>query len=73
MADLVAKSETRIMKFRHDTLTVQCFLPKNSWNVLSKIDQLIAEALALSGEEGDYLINYDIKYRMGQSIDDVDD
>lgn len=73
MDNFIAKSETRVMKFRHDTLTVQCLLPKKSWDVLIKIDQLVAQSLGFSADETDYVMNYDFKYRMGQSAEDDDD
>lgn len=61
------------MKFKHDTLTVQCLLPKKSWHVIQKLDALIANALSLSQAEADYIAGYDIKYRMGQGDEDADD
>ena len=61
------------LKFRHDTLTVQCLLPKKSWDLLMKIGHLVAQSLGLSADEADYLMNFDIKYRMGQGAEDEDD
>lgn len=67
MNDLDANSEHRKMKFKHDTLTVQCILPKLSKPLLDKIDALLAVHYQLSDEELDFIVNYDIKYRMGQN------
>jgi hypothetical protein len=70
MLDLQSRSETRVMKFRHDQLTVQCILPKKSWATIQRIDQLIGEAIGLTPAEADYVENYDIKYRLGQGSSD---
>ena len=72
MSDFKAQSETRVMKFKHDTLTVQCLLPRRSWAALRAIDEIVADGVGLSNSEADYIINYDIKYRLsrGDSNDD---
>lgn len=72
MLDLQVKSETRVMRFKHDTLTVQCLLPKKSWQAIQAIDEMVGNAVRLSPEEADYISGYDIKYRMGQANDDDD-
>ena len=72
MRELRDKSETRVMKFKHDTLTVECVLPRRSWQAVQAVDQLIAAAVALDEDEADYIAGYDIKYRLGQGAD-VDD
>ena len=75
MLDLESKSEERVMKFKHDTLTVQCLLPKKSWHLIQDVDAMIARATGLSPLEEDYISGYDIKYRMGLNgqEDDADD
>jgi hypothetical protein len=73
MNDLQAQSEHRRMKFKHDTLTVQCVLPKKSWSSIQWLDMQVCGAIGLAATETDYIINYDIKYRMGQSADDDSD
>ena len=70
MQDLQSQSENRVMKFRHDQLTVQCILPKKSWTAIQRIDELIAAAFQLSPVEADYIAGYDIKYRIGQGSSD---
>ena len=72
MADLIARSETRVMKFKHDTLTVQCLLPRRSWTAIQAIDVIVAEGVGLSKVEADYITNYDIKYRVGR-VNGTDD
>jgi hypothetical protein len=73
MTDLQAKSEHRVMNFRHDQLTVQCILPKKSWSSIQRVDEIIADAFRLSPVEADYIASYDIKYRIGQSAEDNND
>ena len=41
------------------------FYPRHSKPIIDKIDQLLAEHYDLTDEELDFIINYDIKYRMG--------
>ena len=55
------------MKFKHDELTVQCILPKKSKPIIDQIDTLLAKHYGFTEEELDFIINYDIKYRMGLS------
>ena len=66
MADLSANSVERRMKFSHDTLTVQCLIPKLSKAIIDEIDSALAEHYGFTDEELDFIINYDVKYRMGQ-------
>jgi hypothetical protein len=63
------------MRFKHDTLTVQCLLPRKSWAAIQGIDEVVAEGVGLSAEEADYVASYDIKYRLGSVLDggDTDD
>ena len=66
MEDVKVNSEDRHMKFKHDTLTVQCIVPKYSKPVIDKIDCALAAHYGFTDEELDFIINYDIKYRMGR-------
>ena len=65
MQDLRVNSSNRTMRFRHDTLTVQCIYPKASKPIIDAIDRLLATHYGFTEEELDFIINYDIKYRMG--------
>ena len=64
-ASLKSNSFRRKMAYRHDTLTVQCIVPKFSKPILDEIDAVLAKHYELSEEELDFIVNYDIKYRMG--------
>lgn len=54
------------MNFRHDVLTVQTILPKASKRLMDEIDLELAAVYEFTLAETDFLLNYDIKYRMGQ-------
>ena len=76
MEDIQKNSENRVMRFKHDTLTVQCIFPKASKLIIDQIDTLLAEHYGFTPEELDFIINYNIKYRMGLSggsAEEVDD
>ncbi len=66
MEDLDRNSEERQMKFSHDTLKVQCVFPKYSKLIIDEIDRVLAWHYGFTDEELDFIINYDIKYRMGR-------
>ncbi len=72
MADLIANSEHRKMRFKHDNLTVQCIFPSRSKVILDEIDAALASFYGLTGEEQDFISSYDIKYRMGVDTDSDD-
>jgi len=65
MDDLKEHSISRKMSFKHDTLTVQCIFPKASKPIADKIDCLLGQHYGFSEEELDFILNYDIKYRLG--------
>jgi methylase of polypeptide subunit release factors len=49
------------------TLTIQSFQPRKSKSIIDSIDVIISKHYGFTDEELDFIINYDIKYRMGQS------
>jgi hypothetical protein len=67
--ELDRTSEIKKMIFSHDTLTVQCIFPKRAKAVIDDIDRAITTHYGFTDEEVDYIINYDIKYRMGRGAD----
>jgi hypothetical protein len=73
MEELKRNSVERQMNFKHDSLTVQCIIPKLSKTLIDRIDQAFASHYGFSEEELDFIVNYDIKYRMGQDDNDSDD
>lgn len=71
--DLKKNSFDRKMVYKHDSLTVQCIVPKFSKQIIDEIDQTLARHYAFSDEELDFIINYDIKYRIGKLTDAEED
>ena len=45
------------------------FYPKMSNSIIDQIDSVLAEHYGFTQEELDFIINYDIKYRMGKELD----
>jgi Eco57I restriction-modification methylase len=66
MKDIDEKSEERKMRFKHDTLLIQCIFPVKSKPIIDEIDRILAQHYGFTDEELDFIINYDIKYRMGR-------
>ena len=66
--DLQAHSRHRRMSFK-DTgmLTIQCIFPGKSKHIIHEIDHVLARHYGFTDEELDFIINYDIKYRLGRS------
>ena len=73
MKDIKKNSEHRSMVFRHDHLTVQTIFPKLSKSLIDEIDTILAEHYGFSDVEVDFLVNYDIKYRMGRDAESGDE
>ena len=71
-ADLKKNSFERKMTYSHDTLTVQCIVPKFSKPILDEIDRVLAGHYGFTAEELDFILNYDIKYRLGRDSGDED-
>jgi hypothetical protein len=61
------------MRFGHDTLTVQAIIPKFSKSIIDEIDRVLAQHYGFTDEELDFIINYDIKYRMGEELFEEDE
>lgn len=49
------------------------YFPKKSKSIINEIDTILAKHYGFTDEELDYIINYDIKYRMGDSLNGGDD
>ena len=66
-----ALAETMEVSDRADVET-QLFKVKNSKPLIDEIDRVLAEHYGFTDEELDFIINYDIKYRMGREGIDRD-
>ena len=70
MSDYEAKSQ---LKEKTSTLTgeivYQEFYPRESKPIIDEIDKVLAKHYGFTEEELDFIINYDIKYRMGKELE----
>src|SRR5207249_1620186 len=55
------------------TTETQSFKIQKSKPILDEIDQVLARHYAFTAEELDYIINYDIKYRLGRDTEQWED
>ena len=62
MNDIEANSELK----KQGNLTIQQTFPRQSKAIIDKLDTVLAEHYGFTEEELDFIINYDIKYRMGR-------
>jgi methylase of polypeptide subunit release factors len=70
MKDIQEHSLMKEMIFKNvGTLNIQCIYPKLSKSIIDEIDKVLAKHYGFTGEELDYIINYDIKYRMGGELE----
>lgn len=49
------------------------YYSKKSKAIIDKIDKVLAKHYGFTDEELDYIVNYDIKYRMGDSLNEEDE
>ena len=70
MEDYQNKSSIRIENdFRNKVKrNVQIFQPRESKTIIDEIDKVLAEYYGFTEEELNFIINYDIKYRMGKEL-----
>jgi hypothetical protein len=66
MSSFKSTSQVLTMHYKkHGTLNIQCIYPKFSKDIIDKIDLVYGRTVGLDDEQLDFIINYDIKYRMG--------
>ena len=66
MLDYKNNSKWKIMNYKkYGKMKIQCFYPKFSKPIIDEIDKVLAKHYGFTDEELDFIINYDIKYRMG--------
>ena len=65
MEDLKRNSKIYRRVYRGTLTQFDSFYPALSKPIIDEIDRLLAQHYGLSDEELDFIINYDIKYRMG--------
>ena len=70
MADLRDNAgQTTIQTRDGDRITYAEFNAAKSKPIIDEIDRVLAEHYEFTDEELDFIINYDIKYRMGREAD----
>ena len=66
MKDIANKSRTLTMNYKAmGRLHIQCTYPRLSKQFIDSIDRILSKHYGFTDEELDFIINYDIKYRMG--------
>ena len=71
MQDIEARSQVLTMNYRQlGTLRIQCTYPRYSKPILDEIDRSLAHHFGFTDEETDFILNYDIKYRLAGDEDD---
>lgn len=66
------KDNSKVLQMNYEklgTLNIQCIYPKHSKHIIDKIDKSLSDFYGFTDEELDFIINYDIKYRMGKDYD----
>lgn len=58
---------------RAGLLEIQSFQPRASKPIIDEIDTILAVHYGFTQEELDFIINYDIKYRMGSELESGED
>ena len=71
MEDLSKKSGRKIANYKSTGMVEYAeFYPKKSKAIIDAIDSVLAEFFGFTPEELDFIINYDIKYRMGDEMNE---
>ena len=71
MKDLRMHSRRRVYNYKASgTVEYDEFYPDESKPILDEIDHMLARHYGFTEEELDFIINYDIKYRMGRDSED---
>lgn len=67
--DLQANSRFLEYNYSSGWRKFQAFYPRESKPIIDEIDKLLAKHYGFTEEELDFIINYDIKYRMGDELE----
>ena len=54
-------------------MKIHCIYPKHSKPILDKIDTVLAAHYGFTAEELDFILNYDIKYRLGRDTENEEE
>ena len=65
------KTETiQFIKTQNRVTIAESFNPHMAKPIIDEIDKVLAKHYGFTEEELDFIINYDIKYRMGDELND---
>jgi hypothetical protein len=70
MKDINNNAIMQEAKYRTGNVEFQQFFPQKSKPMIDEIDKVLAEHYGFAEAELDFIINYDIKYRMGKELED---
>ena len=73
MQDYRNNAEHKIRNHKGGTTEFDEFYPKRSKSIIDGIDRVLAQHYDFTEEELDFIINYDIKYRLGTDSDTEDE
>lgn len=74
MSDLERNAEQKTINTKDgDKISYAEFRVSESKPIIDEIDKVLAEHYGFTEEELDYIINYDIKYRMGKDLQEDED
>ncbi len=63
--ELMVDIDSNSCMLQQGKLTIQATYPRESKSILDKLDKVLSKHYGFTDEELDFIINYDIKYRMG--------
>ena len=74
MKDVRSHSRRRVYQYeKSGRVEYDEFYPKFSKTIIDSIDSILAKHYGFTESELDFILNYDIKYRMGRdAVDDTD-
>lgn len=74
MSDLDRQSETKTITTKDgDSISYAEYVAAKSKPIIDEIDRVLAKHYGFTDEETDFIINYDIKYRMGRGGDEAEE
>ena len=68
MKSLFDNAEYKDVETNHGIITQVHFYIRKSKPIINEIDKVLAKHYGFTDEELDFIINYDIKYRMGDEL-----
>lgn len=70
MKDLDKNSIMQQARYQTGDVEFQQFFPQKSKEIIDEIDIALAEYYGLNEKEIEFILNYDVKFRMGKELED---